>query len=175
MRSYCSSGKRYRTKHPVQITLLQTIRCPDVTENQGNASFSLPGNACIRKIRTVHHQVMPTRKQKKRTSISTHSRTRQKRLGDAEPSSWHDWGAAASKHVVKFRRGEKTSRGHQFGFMIPAVAPTGRRYPAGDEATITPYAPIIISAARTAREATSTAPTANSYNPAWRLTRRRST
>jgi hypothetical protein len=80
VRSYCSSGKRYRTKHPVQITLLQTIRCPDVTENQGNASFNLPGNAYIWEIRTVHHQVMSTRKQKKPPSISTHSRTRQKRL-----------------------------------------------------------------------------------------------
>ncbi len=71
MRSYCSSGKRYRTKHPVQITLLQTIRCPDVTENQGNASFNLPGMDKrlltvfdIWRVKTLLHQVTTTKKRK---------------------------------------------------------------------------------------------------------------
>ena len=92
---------RYRTKHLAVIIPFRQLAFGCYRELE-NASFSLRH---MKKIRTVHHQVMPTKMQKKPPSISTHSRTRQKRLRSPEPSSWHDWGAAASKHVVKFRRG----------------------------------------------------------------------
>ncbi len=61
--------KRYKSKYPVEVSPSDQLLSRCHREN-----------AYIREIRTVHHQVMSTRKQKKPPSISTHSRTRQKRL-----------------------------------------------------------------------------------------------
>ena len=88
------------------------------------------------------------------------------RLRSPEPSSWHDWGATTLRHAVKFRRGEKSSGVYQFGFMIPTAAPTGRREPVGDEATITPRRANHNLVCEDSKEATSIALTANSYDPA---------
>ena len=65
------------------------------------------------------------------------------------------------RHAVKFRRKEWSSGVHQFGFMIPTAAPTGRREPVGDEATITPRRANHILVCKDSEEATATALTAN--------------
>ena len=143
--------------HPLQTTRFRLLQ---------RTGKRLLQSTTHEKIRTVHHQVMPTKMQKKPPSISTHSRTRQKRLRSPEPPSWHDWGATTLRHAVKFRRGEKSSGVYQFGFMIPTAAPTGRREPVGDEATITPRRANHNLGRKDSKEATSTALTANSYDPA---------
>ena len=74
--------KRYRTKHPVEITPFRPFAVLLLQRTRETP----PSVYDIWEVRTLHHQVMPPGSRRKPTSISTHSRTRQRRL--QEPMTW---------------------------------------------------------------------------------------